>query len=256
MKNITKSPITVLSAYDIHSQKSNAVEVDGRPFLSLTYRKSGIAKININNETIISKKDFITLTPKHSSYTTQILEDTHIIAIHFDCLKSSSFSEPFSFESPNPIILELFNKIFENYSADDIYNFECYSLFYKLLYEIEKQLKSDRKAKINPKISKAKSEIEKQFTDSDFNIDRLVASLPLNASYLRREFKKAYSLTPIEYLQNVRFQHALSLLASDAYSVNDIAKNCGYCSTSYFIQVFHKKTGFSPLKYKENYLDK
>ena len=108
-------------------------------------------------------------------------------------------------------------------------------------------------SKIKPKILKAKLEIEENFSDSNFNIDALVNKLQISPSYLRYEFKKAYSMSPIEYLSKVRQKNAMSILASDYYSIEDIAKKCGYCSTSYFIQVFKKNTGYSPLKYKEKF---
>ena len=81
-------------------------------------------------------------------------------------------------------------------------------------------------------------------------------NLDISASYLRSEFKNAYGVTPIEYLKHIRHQNALSLLASDYYTVEELAEKCGYGSASYFIQSFRKITGYSPLKYKEKFLDK
>ena len=99
--------------------------------------------------------------------------------------------------------------------------------------------------------------IEANFRDSNFNIDRLVDALPISASYLRREFKKAYGVTPIEYLKNIRLQNAISMLSANYYSIEELAKKCGYCSASYFIQSFKKSVGCSPTKYQRerNYGD-
>lgn len=254
MIKIKNSPITSLNVYNISFDKQSLTEVSGRPFYSLTYRKKGIAKITIDGKTIISKKDCITLTPKEKLYSTEILEETHIIAIHFDCLLPNSFDTPFVIETNNNQIENLFNEAFEKYSAEDPNNFECYSIFYKILSEIEVYFQRKQDKKIKPKIRKAKIEIEKNFADSNFNISTLVNNLQISPSYLRSEFKKAYSLSPVEYLNIVRQKNAVSILASDYYSIEDIATKCGYCSTSYFIQVFKKNTGYSPLKYKEKFL--
>ena len=252
MTEIKKSPIISLDVYNITSQKHQLTNVKARPFYSLTYRKKGCAKINIDGKTIISKKDCITLTPKNRAYTTEILEETNMIAIHFDCLSDNSFTTPFVIENSNKTE-HLFDEVFEKYSAKDTTGFECYSVLYKILAEIEAYFLKKEESKIKPKILKAKLEIEENFSDSNFNIDALVNKLQISPSYLRYEFKKAYSMSPIEYLSKVRQKNAMSILASDYYSIEDIAKKCGYCSTSYFIQVFKKNTGYSPLKYKEKF---
>ena len=249
---IKNSPITSLSVYNISLDKHHLTDVKGRSFYSLSYRKKGVAIINIDGKTMISKKDCITLTPKDKIYTTEILEETDIIAIHFDCLTPDAFSNPFVIENNN--LENLFNEAYEKYTVENSNNFECYSIFYKILAEIERYFQKKRDKKIKPIIRKAKSEIEKNFSNSRFNISALVDDLQISPSYLRSEFKKVYSVSPIEYLNAVRQKNAISILASDYYSIDDIAKKCGYCSTSYFIQVFKKNTGYSPLKYKEKFL--
>ena len=254
MIKMKKSPIISLDVYNITSEKQNAIEIKGRPFYSLTYRKKGIAKIDIEGKTLLSGKECITLIPKNQKYSTEILEGTHIIAIHFDCLRTNSFSSAFVIENNSRQIEHLFDAIYKKYSAEDACNFECYSLLYQILSEIDSYFQKKHDSHIKPKILRAKSEIERNYANSDFNISVLVDRLNISPSYLRAEFKKAYSLTPCEYLNIVRQKNAISILASDYYSVEDIAKQCGYCSTSYFIQVFKKNTGLSPLKYKEKFL--
>ncbi len=256
MMDMIKSPIISIKVYDVNSQKHSLIEVKGRPFYALTYRKKGVAKINIDGKTIISHKNCVTLTPKNKTYTTEVIEDTHIIAIHFECLDDTAFQTPFVIENTNPLISELFDTLYKKYSAKDNYNYKCFALFYELLEEILQPLKTNEENKLNPKILKAKHEIDKHFTDNNFNINKLAELLSVNTSYLRREFNKAYSVSPISYLKKVRLQTAVSLLLSDYYSIEAIAQKCGYSSTSYFIQVFHKSKGYSPHKYKELHLNR
>lgn len=256
MKTIIKSPITSIKVYDVTSRNHSLIEVKGRPFWALTYRKRGITKINIDGKTIISKENCITLTPKGKTYTTEVLADTDIIAIHFECLDDSAFQTPFVIENSNRLISNFFELLLKKHSAEDAYNSECFAIFYELLSEVEKYLRCREEKKQNQKILKAKNEIDNNFSDNNFNINKLSDSLGVNTSYLRREFRKAFSTSPISYLKEVRLQNAVSLLVSDYYSIDEIAKKCGYGSASYFIQVFHKKKGCSPQKYKERHLSK
>lgn len=254
MNNIIKSPIISLNVYNAKTEKSKPAKVKARPFHSLTYRKKGIVKINIGENAYISKPDCITFMPKGLDYSTEIVLDTDMVAIHFDCFEEDNTLIPFVLENTNQHLVRIFDLMLEKHSTDTPGDFECYSLFYKLLSEIEKLFKEERESKINPAIPEAKMRIEKNFADNDFNIDSLVAELPISASYLRSEFKRVYSITPIEYLQYIRLQNAISMLISDYYSIEDLAKKCGFGSSSYFIQFFSKSTGFSPRKYKENFL--
>ena len=256
MNNIIKSPIISLNVYNVNTEKGKLTKVAARPFHSLTYRKKGIAKINTASSSYISETDCITFMPKGMSYSTEIIHDTNMITIHFDCFEEDNSLVPFVLENTNQQLQQLFDLMLEKHSNDAPANFECYSLFYKLLSKIEKLFKEEQNRKINPSVLEAKIMIEKNFYDNNFNIDSLVSALPISASYLRSEFKKVYSVTPIEYLKYVRLQNAMSLLISDYYSIEDLAKKCGFGSASYFIQAFSKSTGHSPLKYKEIFLNK
>lgn len=253
MSNIN-SPVTSLNVYYIKSKKEKISKVNGRPFCSLTYRTSGMVEIDINGKSFISEAGCITFIPKNQRYSTEIIEDTQMIAIHFNALDEKMFNVPFIIENTNHKLYQLFDSVLQSYSAENPNNFECYSHFFKILAEIEDHFIKKQEGKINPAIKEAKSKIDKNFIYANFNIDTLVSELSVCSSYLRREFKKHYSFSPVEYLKYVRLQNALSLLASSYYSVEEIAEKSGYNSTSYFIQSFRKSTGYSPLKYKEKFL--
>ncbi len=254
MNFFINSPITSLNIYEVKIPKGKLTKVQGREFNSITYRKEGTVKLNFSDKTLISHPGCITFTPKNTDYTTEITNNTHMIAIHFDCPCKSEHTEPFVYENSNQIICNIFDEIYKKYSAEDANNYECYSLFYKLLCEFKKHFEIRENRKITPAVVQAKQLIENNFRDSNFNIDCLVSSLPISASYLRREFKTAYGVSPIEYLKYIRLKNVISLLSADYYSVAELAEKCGYSGVSYFIQSFKKSTGYSPTEYKKLYL--
>lgn len=253
MNSFIKSPITSLNVFDVKTPKGRLTKVNARDFYSLTYRKQGTVKININGKTLVSTQNCVTLTPKNTDYVTEVTSDTHMIAVHFDCNHGDLPIEPFVYENANHQICRLFDEAYQNYSADDAGNYKCYCAFYKLLAEIEKLLVTKQNRGIVPAVVEAKKKIEASFQNPDFNIDYLVSKLSISASYLRREFKKAYGATPIEYLKYIRLQNAISLLSTDYYSVKELAEKCGYCSASYFIQSFKKSMGYSPTLYRKKH---
>ena len=99
-------------------------------------------------------------------------------------------------------------------------------------------------------------EIEQQiianYSDSAFELDRALRSLPFSYDYLRRLFQKEMGVTPHQYLQDLRLQAAAELLSSQAVfkgSVTEIARMCGFREPLYFSRVFKKKYGLSPSLY-------
>ena len=138
MNFFINSPITSLGAYEVESPKGKLTKVNAREFYSISYRKAGSVKLNVCGKTFISHPGCITFTPKNTEYTTEVMNDTHIIAIHFDYPCKNEYTEPFVYENDNHIICGLFDEIYKKYSAEDADNYECYSLFYKLLSELKK----------------------------------------------------------------------------------------------------------------------
>lgn len=247
-------PLTELEVYDIQQPKEKLTFVSARAFCSLSIRTKGVVKIKIDRNELVSEAGCITFIPKGKSYYTQVVKDTRMVVIHFNTQNGNLFDGAFVTKNAAPVFEQLFDKVLKSHSVASSSNFECYSYFYRLLFELEKHFAEAQKGKINPVILKAKAEIEEKYKDNNFNIDTLVRSLGISSSYLRREFHKYYSYSPVKYLKNVRLQNALSLLASDYYSIDEIASQSGYSSASYFIQSFHSAMGCSPLKYKEKSL--
>ena len=75
--------------------------------------------------------------------------------------------------------------------------------------------------------------------------------MELSSFHFARVFKKNTNITPHEYLLNVRIQNAKKLLYASGQSVEDIAKSCGFNSTSHFIRVFKKYTNITPKQFRQ-----
>ena len=65
---------------------------------------------------------------------------------------------------------------------------------------------------------------------------------------LIRLFKEVIGETPVEYIVNVRVEHALKLLAEDEFSITEIAEQSGFGSVAYMTRVFKQKLGVTPGK--------
>lgn len=73
----------------------------------------------------------------------------------------------------------------------------------------------------------------------------------MSYSYFSRSFKRITGKSFKEYLNFVRVSHAEQLLYSGDKGITEIAMECGYNNVSYFISVYKKMKGQTPLKLRK-----
>ena len=153
---------------------------------------------------------------------------------------------------------KLFNRLARfSISADRNYykiKSELYSLIDKLskdgvLSSISKTSKANNSK--NAVIDACKF-IEENF-NQDIKLKDIADSVYLHPNYFLKLFKKYYGVSPSEYLNEVRIEHAKYMLTSTEDSVSQIALSCGFGSQTYFSSVFKKQTGQSPTEYLLHY---
>jgi len=89
---------------------------------------------------------------------------------------------------------------------------------------------------------------EKHWTLAD-----LANCAALNRQYLMRLFRRETGQTPLEYQQALRIGRSKELLRTTTLSVGTIAETAGFDSSSYFIRVFKKLEGLTPLAYRKKW---
>ena len=72
----------------------------------------------------------------------------------------------------------------------------------------------------------------------------------LSERQLRRVFASCYQMSPIEYLLNLRIQHAAALLVLTDKTISEIAFSSGFHENSYFCRQFRQKKGMSPMEFR------
>jgi AraC-like DNA-binding protein len=66
-----------------------------------------------------------------------------------------------------------------------------------------------------------------------------------------REWNKAFSVSPKEYVQQYRLKSVCDLLTKTDLSISEISEKCGFSSSAYLYQIFQKKTGMSPRQFRQ-----
>lgn len=126
-------------------------------------------------------------------------------------------------------------------------------LLYNLLIELKEHLKDTNYLENISKLQAAVKYIENHFTES-IETPYLAELSQMTPEHFCRLFKKSYSLRPLEYVQNLRFQEAKRKLITHPHmSINKIAESVGYNSASYFIKLFKEKEGITPSQFRSHY---
>lgn len=88
---------------------------------------------------------------------------------------------------------------------------------------------------------------ENNFMNKIF-IDDVASVLGYEKHYFCNKFKSMTGITYLNYLNNLKINHACKLLKS-GQSISAVCENCGFENVSYFAQLFKKIMGTTPKKY-------
>ena len=86
----------------------------------------------------------------------------------------------------------------------------------------------------------------------DLTLDRMAEHFKVSIRTLNRMFNRQLNCSPFQYLISARMKYAAQLLGSNTLSVKNIAEECGYKHTSFFIAEFKKYFRKTPLEYRRD----
>ncbi|MBX3252672.1 MAG: helix-turn-helix transcriptional regulator [Chitinophagaceae bacterium] len=85
----------------------------------------------------------------------------------------------------------------------------------------------------------------------ELTVQKLAAQCHLDPDYFSRIFKKETGIRPLEYLHARRIERAQLLLATTAYSLQEIADMVGIPNISYFNRLFTRLSQRTPAAYRK-----
>lgn len=99
-------------------------------------------------------------------------------------------------------------------------------------------------------IEQLRRHVQAHIGDRDLSLAMLASLIHYNPSYLSRFFKLKTGKNLSEYINEVRMEKALSLLADPSVRIVDVSSRVGFESSSYFTVFFKKRTGMTPNEYR------
>lgn len=145
--------------------------------------------------------------------------------------------------------LPLIHETYDSYTEQrPMYNTSCISNVLQLCTMlIAEQYYPETNRDGYRRIQRTVDHIRKHF-DEDTSLTELAELSQVCVSTLDRYFKRCFEMTPIEYRNHLRIEHAKMLLAG-GFSISDACEKVGFSDYFYFIRVFKKVTGMSPSRY-------
>ncbi len=83
------------------------------------------------------------------------------------------------------------------------------------------------------------------------SVEELAQISFLSESGLMHRFHKEYGISPMQYLNLIRVENAKILLLKSEDSISWIGGKVGFCSPSYFSEIFKKIEGISPSEFRK-----
>lgn len=101
----------------------------------------------------------------------------------------------------------------------------------------------------NSALQRVQQQILARYLD-DIHLEDLAQSVNLSVCHLARQYRRHFGLPPHEQLLSLRIAEAKRLLLTTHRSIEAIAEDCAFNSTSHFIRAFGQRVGKTPGQFR------
>lgn len=109
-----------------------------------------------------------------------------------------------------------------------------------------------RQAKTNRQLlTEIRMYIEDNYASPDLSLDHIGDKFNINGKYSSQLFKQQFGMTFVDFLINLRMEHAKRNLLETEESINDIAMKVGYLHPISFGRTFKRATGVTPSDFRK-----
>lgn len=84
----------------------------------------------------------------------------------------------------------------------------------------------------------------------DLSIENLAEQFGISVNHLNRILQGSLGMSGKEYLIHIRVEQAKESLKDPAFTIREVGIMAGYTDPNYFARIFKKKTGMTPVEYR------
>lgn len=236
------SPLYIIGVEHL-KWKAESYEIEEKDHAALTFRIEGNATIRANGKTYFVNKNDVLYLPQGVGYTAEY-SDTEMLAIHFKTAQNEADPEVYSFKDAEQIY-QIFLNIDTIWKSKEL-GFKAYAM--SQLYDILGKLcKNEITSKMPQHFINAVEYINANYVSNALSVEKVCKTAGIDATTLRKLFKKHYQKTPIEYITKLRLEYARGLI-SNGMSIEQVAEKSGFNDSKYFARVVKKYFNCTPHK--------
>jgi len=98
----------------------------------------------------------------------------------------------------------------------------------------------------DPRLLKALAAVHERHRDPDLGVDDLADAARLSPEHLGRLFRRAFAVSPMQYVLRLRLERARGLLSKTGLGVKEVAHLVGFRDAAYFSRSIRRATGVPP----------
>ena len=251
--------IRLVSCGHIFAQQGRQIDrPNGRDDWLLFYIAKGSETFYLDSVQTGKQGSFVLFAPHEKQQHIYQGEETgEFYYVHFQCKAlpediSLSTSQVYHTRFQRQICDVFEEMIEETLKKQPLYEKMC---IYKLLHlfaSLERELIRDGSADQEnvDRIARVVQHMNRSY-NSDLSLEAYADMCAMSKHHFLRVFKKAVGVTPLEYRNNIRMQHAADLIAEETMTIEQISSLLGFTSASYFSTAFKRKYGISPKQYQK-----
>lgn len=229
-----------------------SVPAHNHNFYEITYVLDGCFHADIDSSHYELGTNTMFLAPPKAMHSHNSDDSYEVIYAGFYYNGSHGMLNQHVINDKDNIVLNILNMILAEYkNADTNYENICLEL-QKILVFTLLRLQGNSITSDNETILKyAVSYLQDHYYD-DIDMRQLANSLGYSYDHFRHIFKESFGVPPKQFLLNQRMQYAIRLLRDTDESISNIAKSCGFTSTTRFISTFKSLFSTSPMQYRNS----
>ncbi len=216
-----------------------------RPFCAVSLRLEGETFIDLRDKKIRLAERDLAFFPANVGYLRHSEADKRIV-FHFNLLNFAPYEIEVLHNVPFDTICPLFEEALSLWeSRTSGYYYRASALLYEVFAHI-RQTTPLAVTQYSTPVATALATFAANYADHTLTVASVAASLHMSETYFRNKFREEIGVNPKKYLNDLRMEHAQTLLNAGYDSVAAVAAKVGFRDTKNFATAFRHTFGYPP----------
>lgn len=250
--------VSLKSGGHIFAKKDRCIKrPDGRDDWLLFYVAKGCETFYFDTVQKAEAGSFVIFRPHEKQHHIYLEDKTgEFYFVHFDAPEDFDI---FGLESsviysakPSAKVCDMFEAIINELFLKQVcYEKLCVSMLFELLSVLVRRvadMTNPHKRYID-KISYILQIMNREY-NKNYSLESYASMCNMSKFHFIRIFGDITGMSPVEYRNKIRMEHAKELLEESDMTISEISSSLGFSSASYFCDAFKKKNGISPAGYR------